>query len=79
MAVLSCRTVFARGGITAGRHRSDILEPIGRPHAGDIGDAFILVQDNARAHTARAFLAFVDDEGIGVMNWPTSSPDLNPI
>ena len=39
--------VFARGGITAARHRSDILEPIVKPHAGTIGDAFILTQDNA--------------------------------
>ena len=29
------------------RHRSDILEPIVRPHACAFGDAFILMQDNA--------------------------------
>ena len=33
----------------AARHRSDILEPIARPHACAIGDALILMQDNARA------------------------------
>ena len=41
--------VLVRGGITAAIHSSDILEPIGRPFAGVIGDAFILIQDNARA------------------------------
>ena len=33
----------------------------------------------SRAHTARVSLIFVDDEGTSVMNWPTSSPDLNPL
>ena len=33
--------VLVRGGITAAIHRSDILEPIVRPFAGVIRDAFI--------------------------------------
>ena len=33
--------MLARGGIAAAIHRNDIREPIVRPHAGDIGDAFI--------------------------------------
>ena len=44
-----------------------------------IGDTFILMQDNACAHTARMYMTFLDDEGITVMNWPARSPDLNPI
>ena len=44
-----------------------------------IGNTFILMQDNARAHTARMYMTFLDDEGITVMNWPARSPDLNPI
>ena len=31
------------------------------------------------SHTARTSLTFLDDEGISVMNWPTSYADLNPI
>ena len=58
---------FHRGGIMAARHRSDILEPIARPHACAIGDAFILMQDNARAHTAHVAMTFIDDTGISVM------------
>ena len=58
---------FARGGITAVRYRNDILEPIVRPYAGAVGGDFILVQDNARPHTARVSMTFLEDEGITVM------------
>ena len=68
--------VFARRGITEARQCSDILEPIG---AGAIGDAFILMHDNARDHTAQVYMTFLDDKCISVMNWIARSPDLNPI
>ena len=44
-----------------------------------MGDDFILVQDNARPHTARVFMIILEDEVITVMDWPARSPDLNPI
>ena len=62
----------------AARHCSDILEPIVRPHACAIGDAFIVMQDNARANTAQASMAFIDDTCVSVMNWPVRNPDINP-
>ena len=71
--------VLVRGGITAAIHRSDILEPIVRPFAGVIRDAFILIQDNARAQTVLVSVTFIDVEGISVMNWLTMSPCLNLI
>ena len=71
--------VFARGHMTAAIHRNDIREPLVRPYAGAIGDAFIVMQDNASAHTARMSLTFLYDEGISVMSWQTSYADLNPI
>ena len=71
--------VLVRAGITVAIHRSDILEPIVRPFAGVIGDAFILIQDNARAQTVLVFMTFLDVEGISVMNWLTMSPYINPI
>ena len=71
--------VFVRSGITAAIHRSDILEPIAGPFAGDIGDAFILIQDNARAQSVLESMTFLDVKGTSVMNWLTMSPDLNPI
>ncbi|KAI0211533.1 hypothetical protein LSAT2_003636, partial [Lamellibrachia satsuma] len=35
--------------------------------------------DNARPHTARVSMTFLEDEGITLMDWPARSPDLNPI
>ena len=61
--------VFARGQITAAIHHNDTQEPLVTPYAGAIVDAFILMQDNACAHTARMSLTFHYDEGINVMNW----------
>ena len=69
----------ARCGITAAIHRSAILEPIIRPHADAIGDAFIVMQYIARVPTAWQSMTFLYDECISVMNWPVRSPDLNPI
>ena len=71
--------VFARGHMTAAIHRNDIREPLVRPYAGAIVGAFVLMQYNARDHAARVSLTVLDDEGISVMNWSTSSADLNPI
>ena len=48
--------LFARGGITEAIHRSDILEPIFRSSAGSNGDGLILMQYNARAHTAHVYI-----------------------
>jgi transposase len=36
-------------------------------------------QDNARAHTARATMDFLQQHNIRTMPWPALSPDLNPI
>ena len=71
--------VIDRGTITGIRYRDEILEPIVRPFAGAMGDRFVLMQDNARPHTARVSLNFLEEEGIEVMDWPARSPDLNPI
>ena len=70
--------VFPRGGIMSARHRSDILEPIVRPHECAIGDVFNVMQYNARSHTALVAMTFIDDTGISVMNWPARYPDINP-
>ena len=71
--------VLQGGTLTAVRYRDEILGPIVRPYAGAIGPQFLLMQDNARPHTTRASMQFLNDEGIDVMDWPARSPDLNPI
>ena len=35
--------------------------------------------DNARPHTAKISLEFLEGSGMRVLDWPAQSPDLNPI
>jgi transposase len=36
-------------------------------------------QDNARPHVARICMAYLNQENINTMDWPSKSPDLSPI
>ncbi len=39
---------------------------------------FIFQQDLAPVHTAKSTKSWLNDHGVGVLDWPTNSPDLNP-
>ncbi len=60
--------VIDRGGLTAVGYREEVLQPVAKPFADSAGSDVILVQDNASAHTARVVLAYLDQEGINVMD-----------
>ncbi len=59
----------------------EILEHFMLPSADKLyGDAdFIFQQDLAPAHTAKGTKSWFNDHGVGVLDWPANSPDLNPI
>ncbi len=38
---------------------------------------FIFQQDLAPAHTATSTRSWLNEHGVGVLDWPTNSPDLN--
>ncbi len=40
---------------------------------------FIFQQDLAHTHTAKSTKSWLNDHGVGVLDWPANSPDLNPI
>ncbi len=40
---------------------------------------FIFQQDLAPAQTAKSTKSWLNDHGVGVLDWPANSPDLNPI
>ncbi len=40
---------------------------------------FIFQQDLAPAHTAISTKSWLNDHGVGVLDWPANSPDLNSI
>ena len=67
------------GSLTAIRYRDEILEPMVRPYAGAVGPGFLLMHDNAQPHVARVCRQYLEDEGIDTIEWPSRSPDLNPI
>ena len=71
--------VIDRGTLTGVRYRDEILNPIVRPFVGAIGDDFILMDDNARPHRAMVVHQYLERETIVRMDWPSRSPDLNPI
>ncbi len=39
----------------------------------------IFQQDLVPAHTAKSTKSWLNDHGVGVLDWPANSPDLNPI
>lgn len=67
------------GGLTAARYITNILEEHVVPYAGMFDEGFLLMQDNAPCHTARATSSYLREVGIDTMDWPAMSPDLNPI
>ncbi|KAI4889992.1 hypothetical protein NFI96_013255 [Prochilodus magdalenae] len=67
------------GTLTAIRHRDKILGPLVRPYAGAVGPGFLLVHNNARPRVARVCRQFLENKGTDTIDWPTGSPDLNPI
>ncbi len=56
-----------------------ILEHFMLPSADQLfKDAdFIFQQDLAPAHTAKSTKSWLNDHGVGVLDWPANSPDLN--
>ncbi len=59
----------------------DILEHFMLPSADQLfKDAdFIFQQDLAPAHTAKSSKSWLNNHGVGVLDWQENSPDLKPI
>ncbi len=68
---------FFKTNVTAPVYQ-DILKHFMLPSAGQLfKDAdFIFQQDLAPAHTAKRTKSWLNDHGVGVLDWPASSPDL---
>lgn len=71
--------VLLEGSMTGVMYRDRILQPIVLSHAESFGPAFTLMHDNARPHTSRVAMQFLEENNIHVLPWPAQSPDLNPI
>ena len=71
--------IVGGGAMTANRYVRDVLVPHVTPFAPFIGNEFMLMHGNARPHIARIVSQYLDETEIQRMNWPSRSPDLNPI
>ncbi len=71
---------FLKTNVTAPVYQ-EILEHFMLPSADQLfKDAdFIFQQDLAPAHTAKSTKSWLNDHGVGVLDWPANSSDLNPI
>ncbi len=74
-----CSLGFLKTNVTAPVYQ-DILEHVMLPSADQLfKDAdFIFQKDLAPAHTAKSIKSWLNDHGVGVLDWPANSPDLNP-
>lgn len=70
--------VIVRENLTARRYIDQILRPIVLPRRQH-QRSFILMQDNARPHTANVTKRFFERHNITLLRHPAMSPDLNPI
>lgn len=70
--------VTVRGNLTARRYIDQLLRPIVLPRRQN-QRRFVLMQDNARPHTANVTRRFFQRHDITVLPHPPMSPDLNPI
>ena len=74
------RLVRIEGKMNAAMYR-DILDENLLQSALDLrlGRRFIFQQDNDPKHTAKISKEWLQDHSVNVLEWPSQSPDLNPI
>ncbi len=73
-------TVFSEVTVNAAIYQ-EILEHFMLPSADKLYEDADLIfqQDLAPAHTAKGTKSWFNDHGVTVLDWPASSPNLNPI
>ena len=66
--------VHVPGYLTAVRYRDEIFQP----HLMQVIDRQreLFQQNNARPHTARVTMDYLEQNNINVLTWPSKSPDL---
>ncbi len=72
--------VFLKTNVTAPVYQ-EILEHFMLPSADQLFKYADLIfqQDLAPVHTAKSTKSWLNDHGVGVLDWPANSPDVSPI
>ena len=71
--------VVVNGNLNWQRYLNDIVVQVVMPNLLRIGNGTIFQDDNAHPHRARGVQEFFRQHGIQRMEWPTRSPDMNPV
>ncbi|GFV27915.1 transposable element Tcb1 transposase [Trichonephila clavipes] len=71
--------IFDAGSVNGTRYCKGILLPYVRLFRGAMGLHYLFMDDNAPCHRTVAVEQLLESEDIERMDWPTGSPDLNPI
>ena len=69
--------IQVQGNLTARRYLDEIIRPHVLPFMNR--QNVIFQHDNARPHTARIPRDFLAQNNVQVLDWPSRSPNLNPI
>ncbi|GLD64888.1 caspase-13-like protein [Lates japonicus] len=73
------RLVNIGGNLNAKRYQDEILQPVAILYLHSLGLNSILQDDKACPHRAGFIRDYLQNLGMERMEWPASSPDLNPI
>ena len=71
--------VVIRRNLSAQRYRDQVVQPVVVPCTQRQQLGLISQQDNARPHTTRITMDFLNRQNIQVLPWPSRSPDLSRI
>ena len=71
--------IIIDGTLTSQRYINEVLRPTVVPFLAAHHDVTLFQQDNARPHSARATMDFLQQQNIATLPWPAFSPDLSPI
>ena len=71
--------IIIDGTLTSQRYINEVLRPTVVPFLATHRDVTLFQQDNARPHSARATMAFLQQQNIATLPWLAFSPDLSPI
>nr|CAH7729294.1 unnamed protein product [Callosobruchus chinensis] len=67
------------GTMAGAYYLRNIINAIVQPLRNEIGDQFILMDDNARPHRTKVVQQALENGNIARLEWPAMSPDMNPI
>ncbi|KRH92703.1 putative transposable element [Pseudoloma neurophilia] len=73
------RLVFITGNVNSGKYINILANNLFQSADLMNLDEFIFQQDGASVHAGKVVERWFEKKGVSVLEWPSQSPDLNPI